>query len=133
MADEKNINIGVKVQQTDVSGASGGGRVAERFQNRQYFANIEKATTEFQKLATTLVILNRTMHHFQKAIKLIPDIAQFAALKAGLNMGVNMASGAIEMGSYGVKLGKRLGPKGALIMGLLGAGVGAAKGYAETD
>ena len=116
-----------------MSGASGGSRVAERFQNRQYFANIEKATTEFQKLATTLVILNRTMHHFQKAIKLIPDIAQFAALKAGLNMGVNMASGAIEMGSYGMKIGKRLGPKGALIGGLIGAGLGAAQGYAQTD
>lgn len=132
MADEKNINIGVKVQQTDVSGASGG-RVAERFQDRRYFANIEKATTEFQKLATTLVILNRTMHHFQNAIKLIPDIAQYAALKAGLNMGVNMASNAIELGSYGLKIGKRLGPKGALIGGLLGAGLGATKGFVETD
>lgn len=107
--------------------------MAKRFQDRNYFANIEKATTEFQKLATTLVILNRTMHHFQKAIKLIPDIAQYAALKAGLNLGVNMASNAIEMGSYGMKIGKRLGPKGALIGGLIGAGLGATQGYMETD
>lgn len=81
----------------------------------------------------TLVMVNRLMHSFQRAIKLIPDIAQNAALKAGLTMGVNITSGAVENAALGARVGRVLGPKGALIGGAVGAVYGGAMGYFATD